>query len=438
MKRILLLISLFAGIGAAAQNGPWTLRACIEHALANNLNVRRGELSVQESEIAVNTAQSARLPGVYGSASQNFSFGRGLTADNTYANANTTSTGLSLGADVPIFQGFRIKHNIALAKLNLAAATADLERARDDIRTAVAAAYVQVLYNTEILGVAREQVAIDSLQKERLEELLRNGKASAAEVAQQNASLSQSRYQLTQAASNLDLSLLDLAQLLELPSPEGFRIAVPGEAETAPKLLPSPETIYADAVAERPAIRAEETRLDAAETQIDLARSALYPTLSLSGGVGTNYYTSSALPSTSFSSQIKNNFSQSLGLSLSIPIFNRFSTRNSIRSAQLSRDRQQIQLDAAKKSLYKEIQQAWYSAVSAQEHFRSASEVVRSARESFELVSAKYENGKANVTEFNEARNTLIKAEADLAQARWQQVYQARLLDFYRGGELDF
>ena len=439
MKRLsILLCTLVAALPLAAQEGTWTLAKCIDHAIANNLGVRQGASNVEENEIAVHTARSARLPGVYGSASQNFSFGRGLTADNTYANTNTTSTGFSVGAEMPLFQGFRIKHDIALKELNLAAATAELERVRDNIRTAVAAAYVQILYNREILGVAREQVAIDSLQVERLGEMLANGRVSASEYAQQKAALAQSRYQLTQAENNLQLSRLDLAQLLELPSPEGFRIAVPGADETGIQLLPSPEAIYADAVGERPAILAEEKRLDAAEKQIDLAKSALYPSLSLSGGIGSNFYTSSGMSSPSFTEQMKNNFSQSVGLSLSIPIFNRFSTRNSIRSAQLGRENQQLQLETAKKSLYKEIQQAWYSAVAAQERFRSSEEVVASARESFELVSAKYENGKANITEFNESKNNLVRAESDLAQARWQQVYQTRLLEFYRGGDLVF
>ena len=439
MKRLsLLLCTVIATWPLAAQEGPWTLAKCIDYAIANNLSVRQGAINVEENEIAVHTAKSARLPGVYGSASQNFSFGRGLTADNTYANTNTTSTGFTVGADVPIFQGFRIKHDIALKELNLAAATADLERVRDDIRTSVAAAYVQILYNMEILSVAREQVKIDSLHVERLEQMLASGKVSAAELAQQKASLAQSRYQLTQAKNNLQLSRLDLAQLLELPSPEGFYIAVPGADETGIQLLPSPEIIYADAVGERPAIVAEERRLDAADKQVELAKSALYPSLSLSGGVGSNFYTSSGTHAPSFAEQMKNNFSQSVGLSLSIPIFNRFSTRNSIRSAQLSRENQQLQLETAKKSLYKEIQQAWYSAVAAQEHFRSSEQVVESARESFDLVSAKYENGKANITEFNEAKNNLVRAVSDMVQARWQQVYQTRLLDFYRGGELSF
>ena len=181
---------------AAAQTLPtaaWTLQECIDYALEHNLTVQQSALQVEQREIDLNTARSSRLPGVSASASQNFSFGRGLTADNTYAHANTTNTSMNLGADMTLFNGFRINNNIALSKLNLQAATQDLEKARDDIRVAVAQAYVQILYQQEILDVARRQVEIDSLQVVRLEAMRDNGKAAAADVALQEATLAQSR-----------------------------------------------------------------------------------------------------------------------------------------------------------------------------------------------------------------------------------------------------
>ena len=139
-----------------------------------------------------------------------------------------------------------------------------------------------------------------------------------------------------------------------------------------------------------------------------------------------------------FADQIKNNFSQYLGLSLSIPIFSGFQTRNQIRSAELSRTNQMLQLENSKKSLYKEIQQAYYNAVAAQEKFRSSLDADASAKESYELVLAKYENGKANITEFNEARDSFLESESNLARARYEFLFSAKLLDFYRGQKLIF
>ena len=238
---------MLSSLSAGAQNGPWTLKQCIDHALEHNITIQQNELNATQREIELSTAEGRRLPGVAASASQNFSFGRGLTSDNTYANTNTTNTGFSLGADLPVFQGFQIKNNIEMSKLNLAAATVDLEKAKDDIRVAVAQAYVQVLYDKEIVEVAQRQVDIDSLQVLRLAEMARNGKASVAEVSAQEATLAQSRLTATQAQGTLSLAMLELTQLLELRSPEGFDVVAPSTGSLQIGLLPNQEDIYAEA-----------------------------------------------------------------------------------------------------------------------------------------------------------------------------------------------
>ena len=440
MRRIILTAALVAAFaaGARAQERVWTLPQCIDHALENNLSVKRSGLNVEQREIDLNTAENNRLPSVSGSAGQNFSFGRGLTADKTYANTNTTNTSCSVGAQVPVFNGFQIKHNIELSKLNLAAATADLEKAKDDIRVAVAQAYVQILYNMEILDVARSQVEIDSLQVVRLTEMASNGMVASADVSAQEATLAQSRVSATQAENNVALAILDLTQLLELPSPEGFRIARPSVEGLETVMLMDPEAIYAEAVQFKPAVKAEEIRLDQALKSIDLAKDSFLPSLSLSGGLGTNYYTSSGFPSAGFSSQLKNNFSQYIGLNLSFPIFSHFSNRNQVRNARLQYSSQEIVLDNSRKSLYKEIQQAYYNAVGSQAKYRSSQVAAASAEDAFELAQAKYENGKSGITEFNEAKGRYMSAASNLVQARYEYLYQSKILDFYRGRDLEF
>lgn len=418
-------------------SGPWTLAECIRHAQENNITLQQTELQVKQREIQLETAKGSRLPMVSGSASENLSFGRGLTADNTYSNTNTTSTGFSLGTSVPVFQGLRISNGIKENELGLKAATADLQKAREDMSVSVAQAYTQILYNMELLDVALNQVGIDSLQLVRLEALLENGKASTSQVAQQKAALGQSRLSATQARNNLNISLLDLSQLLELPDPEGFSIVRPNVPIDG-ILLGNPEDIYEEAIQNKPAVKAEMFRLDATEFSIKSAKGAFLPSISASGGVGTNYYTMSAAPSAVFFDQIKNNFSQYLGLSLSVPIFSGFQNRNQVRSAELARTNQRLLLENTKKSLYKEIQQAYYNAVAASEKYRSSVDAQASARESFELVQAKYENGKANITEFNESRDTWLRAESDLVRSRYEYLYSAKLLDFYRGRPLEF
>ncbi len=412
---------------------PWDLRQCISWAMDHNLTVAQQELSLENRKIDENTARMSWLPGVNASASQNWSFGRGIGGNNTYESGNSSSTGFSLGANMTLFDGLATPNRIQLAKLNLEAATADLEKARDDIRVQVAKAYVQILYNYEICDVAREQLAIDSLQVVRLQGLFDSGKASAAEVSQQKASLAQSRVTLVQAQNNVRNSLLDLAQLLEFPYWEGFEIARPS-VRLENLYIGLPDDIYADAVAVRPAIRAEQIRLDATEKNIAIAKSGYLPSLSLSGGAGTNYYTS--FGTQGFWDQLNNNFSQYVGLSLSIPIFNRFSTRNQVRSARLNQQNQALQLQRAKQNLYKEIQQAWNAAVASEAKYQASLEASAAAEDAFTLTQAKYENGKATITEFNEARNRLVKARSDSVQATYEYLFQTRLVEFYRGGTL--
>ena len=153
-------------------------------------------------------------------------------------------------------------------------------------------------------------------------------------------------------------------------------------------------------------------------------------------GIGTASASSSGYPSKTFFEQLGNNFSQYVGLSLNVPIFSRMANRNQVKTARISYDNQQLQLETAKKQLYKEIQQAWYNALAAQSKFESGTQAAAAAGESFALTQAKYENGKASITEFNESKTQYLKACSDLAQARYEYLYQTRLLDFYRGRNL--
>ncbi len=417
----------------------WTLKQCIDHAIEHNIAVKQRENTVLQQEMQVTNAKSQRLPDLSASVGQNFSFGRGLTSQNTYTNTNTSSTSFSLGTSVPLFTGFRIPNSIALSKLNLQAATAELEKAKNDISVQVTQAYVQILYDMELSDVAHRQIAIDSAQVQRLQRLLRVGRASEADLSQQKASLAQSQLTATQADNNLQLAVLALSQLLELSSPEGFSVVRPGlQEELAVAEIPHPDVIFAEALALRPEIRADQLRLKASEKSIDLARAGYMPQLSFSAGLGSNYYTTSGFKADAFGTQMKNNFSQYLGFNLSIPVFDRFSTRSSIRSAKIDRNNQLLALDNTRKSLFKEIQQTYYNTVGAQQKLKSSAQARQSAADAFQVVTAKYEQGRATSTEFNESKNNFLRAESDLTQARYEYLYQQALIRFYRGQSLSF
>ena len=217
MKRlfILVVLAILVGLDLLAQQKQWSLRECCDYAVEHNISVKQQENQLRQRELQLETAKSQRLPDLNASAGQNFSFGRGLTAQNTYTNTNTSSTSLSLGTSVPLFTGFQIPNQIKLNRLNLDAAMQNLEKAKNDIRMQVAQAYVQILYNMEMADVARRQIDIDSMQVVRLQAMVDNGKASGAQLSQQEATLAQSRLTATQADNNLQLAYLSLTQLLE-------------------------------------------------------------------------------------------------------------------------------------------------------------------------------------------------------------------------------
>ena len=413
---------------------PWTLEECTEWALEHNLTIATQTITREKSAVDRNTAEWSWVPNANGTVSQNWNFGRGIGGNNTYERGNTANTSFSLSSSMPLFDGLATPRRIQLARLNLEAATQDLEKARDDIRVSVAKAYVQVLYNYEIEGVARRQLQIDSLQVERLQGRYENGKASAADLAQQKASQASSHLTWVQAQNNVRSSLLDLAQLLDLHVWEGFHIERPA-VELEQVLLSNPDDIFADAVGIRPAIRAEELRLQSSFRSIQVAHAQHLPTLSLSAGLGTNYYSTFATTQ-GFWNQLSNNFSQYVGLSLSIPIFNKFATRNQVRSARLQQSTQALQLRRAEQTLYKDIQQAWNSAVAARAKWEASRTAADAAKDAFVLMQGKYENGKATLTEFNESRNRMVKAQSDAVQATYEYMYQTHLVEFYRGGAL--
>ena len=410
----------------------WDLQRCISHAIEHNLSIKQKEAARDQSQVELNTAQWSRLPNLNGNVGQSFNFGRALQADNTYGNRNTRNANFSLGTNIPLFTGMQIPNNIALSKLNLKAATEDLAKAKEDICIQVASYFLQVLFNEELLKVTRSQVELSQEQLDKKVAFFKNGKASEAEVLEAKSRLAQDELSVVQAENNYQLALLDLSQLLELPSPENFRISVPDIQDYSANLT-LPEEVYAQALMNKPAIKAAQYRLQGAEKSIRIAQSAYYPQLSFGAGIGTNYYHLSGIENASFGTQWRENMNKYLQVSLNVPIFNRFQTRNRVKSARIQRTALSWQLEESKKTLYKEIQQAYYNALASETKYKSSQSASESAEASFQLMSEKYANGKASATEYNEMRTAWMKTLSDGIQAKYEFVYRSKILDFYKG-----
>lgn len=440
-KKICLCLAILASITAQSQER-WSLRRCIDHAIEHNITIRQTANAAQQSAVEVNTAKWARLPNLNASANQSWNWGRTQTAiknDDTgdystvYVNTSSNGTSLSLNTSIPLFTGLEIPHQYALAKLNLQAAIADLDKAKEDISINIASAYLQVLFNQELHQVAVGQAALSKEQCARIARLAQLGKASPAELAEAQASVAQDEMNVVQTDNDFRLALLDLSQLIELETPEGFELEAPAALLELSPLTP-PDEIFQTALASKASIQAAQYRLEGSRHSIRIAQSGYYPQLSLNGSLGTSYYSTI---NRTFNQQLDDNFSKYVGLSLSVPLFNRLATRNRVRTARLQRDNYALQLDNARKTLYKEIQQAWYNATASESKYASSHTAAMASEASFRLMSEKYENGKATAVEYNEARQKLMKAQSDELQAKYDYLFRCKILDFYKGTPIE-
>lgn len=425
------------------QTESWTLQKCIDYAIENNISVKQVQINSENQEIRLNTARNSRLPAVNASLGQNASFGRGPGRDGTTVDHTQLSTSLGASANVTVFEGMRIKQDIAGRNFDFQAALKDLERAREDVSLNITSLYLKVLLNKELVKVAENKVELSRQQLERSEVLVKNGRNPESDLYESKALLANDEMSLTQSRNTLLLSLLDLSQALNLDDKEGFDIQTPDlGAITLASMsrLESPTTVYDYAVGNRPRILAEKLRLKSSEKALLSARTGLYPSISLGGGYSNGYYFSiyEGARNAAFFNQLKNNGSEYIGLSINIPIFNRLTTRNNIRMARNSIRIQELAITEAQQSLRKQIEQSYYSADAAYQQYLSAEKSLDAARVAFRFQKEKADAGRSTIFDYNDAKTRMEKAESDMVQAKFNFIFYKKILDFYAGHPLDF
>lgn len=424
---IIALMAVLTACGCCSAE-TWTLDRCITYALDNNLTVKTRQADIMSGELEVTAAKDRHLPNLSANASQSFSYGRGLTSENTYTDRNTSNFGWGVNMSLPLFQGLSAVRQTKYAKANLRALVEDLEAAKDDITLNVISSYLQVLYAGEMCNVADEQLRLAIVEQSRREELLAAGKIPELDLIEAQSQVAQNRLSLVNAQNDRTLALVDLAQLLELTDIDGFDIApVDDDGLT----LFSPDEVYARALESNHSLLAARRRIEAADRSISLARSSYLPQLSFNAGIGSNYYTVSGVSSESFARQMNHNFNKSLGFSLSIPLFDAFSSRNSVRRAKIQRLNARLQYENTERTLYKTIQQAYYQAQGATEKLNAAEISAEATRQAFESMQQKYNFGKANATEYEQARSNYVRAASEAVQAKYESILRRRILAFY-------
>ncbi len=425
---LLTLLLVLASSSVTLAQRAWSLDSCINYAMIHNIDIRQRLNAARQGELAVTEAKDRVLPNLSGYGSQNFSFGRGLTADNTYANRNTNSFSVGAQLSVPLFQGLRVVRSVKYSETSLKALVEQSEAVKDDVTINVMAAFLQALYSREALGVARMSLEVSKDELNRREILLEAGKIPELDLYEARAQVSRDELTVVNAQNDSVMALLDLSNLLDLENNGDFDI-LPLTEENLP--LPSLEEVWTNMQMSNHALRAAMLRKKAAGENVDVAKTGYIPTLSFNAGLGTNYYRTSGFQNEGFASQMRHNFSQSLGFSLNLPIFDGFSTRNSISRARLDQLNSELDLDNTRQQLYKTVSTAHAQAIAAQEKEKSAAVAVENTKAAFDAMTVKYDNGRANATEYEKSKTDYINAVAERLQARYERQLRIRILRYY-------
>lgn len=434
MKKSILMIVLLAVAFTMRAQQPWTLQQCIDYAMEHNVGILQSRLQQQNADYQLKMSQNAWLPSVNASASEGLGFGQSPSYTGVYVSDNSSSASVGVSVSMPLFQGLNLYNTNKANELNLQASTQDLEAAKRDLRLAIMAYYMEVVYCKELLGVAEKQLELSESQHQRTQELFEVGRLPESNVYESAAQVATDRASLTEAQNNLMLRLLDITQALELDDVEGFDVVDPEVFMTDDEMpLVSPQATIQHALNHQPEMQAAQLRLQQAHYDLKAAKSAWYPSLSFYGGYsnGIYHYFTDGYANTPIQQQLQTNGRTQLGLSLNIPIFNGMQTKYRVKMTELGIENQQVNIENTSKKLKKEIQQAYYSAVAAKQKYVAADNSLKSSQLAYEYAQAGFEAGKTTLMELNESKNRLYKAESSLLQAKYEYLYRCKVMAFY-------
>jgi outer membrane protein len=436
MKKIVIIfasVSFFYFNNIGAQTA-WTLEECINYAHQNNLQVKRMELDYNRSRNDFNQSKLNMLPSLDAYSQRGFNFGKSIDPEtNTYDYVNSTADGYSVSTGLNLFSGFQTINNIAKEKYLFLKSEKDIEKTKNDITLAIAAAYLQILFNRELLEVSKSQYEVTLLQVEKTRKLEEVGNVAKGELYKMQAQAALEKVSVTRAQNNLNLSYLELAQLLDLDTVGTFDIIIPAGLLVADDSLPPPISSVYEQALNLPEIESAKLQLKSLEKNLAISKGSRSPTLSFGAGVGTDYINTSPVD---YFDQLDNNLREYMGFRIDIPVFSRGEINRNIANAKISVRDAQIALDQTKQMLYKEIQQAHADALAALEKYRSGVEAVKSNEEAFIYTQQKLDVGLVSSVDYNIAKNDLLRAKSELLQAKYEYIFKTKILDFYSGNPI--
>ncbi len=454
MKKNLILIFAFLLTSQGlifSQQKVWSLEECVRYAIDNNIQIKQQVVQTELQKNSVDLAKLNLLPTLNGSASHNYSFGRAL--DQTtyqYTNhQNSQSNNIYFSGSLSLFNGLQNYNSIKKTQFDLLAGQQDLQYIKDNIALTVALDYLQILLNKELVLATDNQLQITKQQIEKTQKLVDAGSVARGNLLQIESQAAQEEVQLINLQNQLELSYLNITQLLELQTPAGFEVVVPQmSVDTNSIISGNIDEIYSVAMGNRPEIKSSELRLTSSEYSLKIARGERSPQLTMSNTFSTGSsntrqkilgYDSTSFPPVAIlgkyptSQQLNDNVSWGVGFTLNIPILNGWKVNKNIANSKLNIENSQYALEASKKQLYKTIQQAYTDAVAALKKYNASIKAVASSEESFRYTEQKFNVGMVTSVDYNVAKTTLLNAQSDLTQAKYDYIFKTKVLDFYKG-----
>ncbi len=444
MKRGVLVLATVALYAASLRaQEEWTLRQCIDYALTNNIQVQKNRVSEEEGVVSLRKAKGAVFPSLSFSTSQSLGYRPFEESTAIVQNGQVTNTSnkttyqgsYGLNASVTLWNGGVNQKNIEAQKLQNRITELTTQNSELSIQEQIAQLYVQILYSKEALEVNELLTTTAKSQYERGQEMMAQGQMSKADVAQLEAQWRSAEYDVVNSVTQIADYKRQLKNLLQLPMDAEFDVAgrVPSDDEIM-VALPSSQSVYEQALATRPEIKSAEISIDAANLDIDIARRGYYPTIGMSASIGDSHYSASEKDA---GAQMKTNLNMSVGLTLSVPIFDNRQNKTNLEKAKLAKTTSQLDLQDKKNTLSSTIESYWLNARSSQQRFVSARSKAESQTVSYELLDEQFKNGLKNIVDLLQGRDNMVSAKQDELQSKYTALLNIQLLKFYGGEEID-
>lgn len=421
----------------------WTLKDCIDYALANNISLRKTKLQEYSALEDVKQSQSALLPSLSFSTSQNGTYrpwpeaGK-ATVDNGYVQSSIDkiyySGSYSVNGNWTVWNGGRNTNTVKLNKLAAEQARLDSAETANSIQEQIAQLYVQILYSNDAINVCKESLETSKINENRGKDMFEVGKISKADLAQLTAQRAQDEFNVIEAESNMRNYKRQLKQLLQITDDEEFDIAIPQTTdEMALCEIPALNEVYAAALNIRPEIKNAKLGIESSDLSIKIAKAQKLPTIDLNAGVSTNTTTMS---DNKWGQQLKNNVNVGAGFTVSIPLFDNRSSKTAVNKAKIHRENYILELRDKQTTLYSTVENYWLQAVINQNKFKAAKVSTESAKASYELLSEQFALGLKNIVELMTGKNNLLTAQQNELHSKYLAILNIDMLKFYETGNL--